>query len=71
MTPVRLVQLFDANDVNADGTPRYTAPSTGRTTGPFSGDPRLLARTFGFFATTPGCARSTYADGIGPGSATT
>ena len=32
-----------------------------------SGDPKLLARTFGFFATDEGLAEiATYADGIGP-----
>lgn len=34
MTPVRLVQLVDANDVNADGTLDFTAPFDRRSTGP-------------------------------------
>jgi len=33
LTPVPLVQLIDANDVNADGSLDFTAPTTGRTTG--------------------------------------
>jgi glycerophosphoryl diester phosphodiesterase len=67
MTPVRLVQLVDANDVNPDGTLDYTAPFDRPYDWTASGDPRLLARTFGFFATDAGLREiSTYADGIGP-----
>jgi glycerophosphoryl diester phosphodiesterase len=33
MTPVRLVQVIDANDVNPDGSLDFTAPLTARTTG--------------------------------------
>ena len=66
MTPLPLVQLVDANDVNLDGTLDYTAPFdrpydwtvSGRT-GP--------ADTFGFFATNAGLDEiKTYADVISP-----
>jgi glycerophosphoryl diester phosphodiesterase len=67
MTPVRLVQLVDANDVNPDGTLDYTAPFDRPYDWTASGDPKLLARTFGFFATNAGLREiATYADGIGP-----
>ena len=67
MTPVRLVQLVDAFDVNPDGTLAYAPPFDRPYDWTVSGDPKLLARTFGFFATDEGLAEvSTYADGIGP-----
>jgi glycerophosphoryl diester phosphodiesterase len=67
MTDVRLVQLVDANDVNPDGSLDYTAPFDRPYDWTASGDPRLLARTFGFFATDAGLREiATYADGIGP-----
>jgi glycerophosphoryl diester phosphodiesterase len=67
MTPVRLVQLVDANDVNPDGTLDYTAPFDRPYDWTASGDPRLLARTFGFFATNAGLREiATYADAISP-----
>jgi glycerophosphoryl diester phosphodiesterase len=67
MTPVRLVQLVDANDVNPDGSLDFTAPFDRPFDWTASGDPRLLARTFGFFATDEGLREiKTYADGIGP-----
>jgi glycerophosphoryl diester phosphodiesterase len=67
MTPVRLVQLVDANDVNPDGSLDYTAPFDRPYDWTVSGDPTLLARTFGFFATDAGLREiATYADGIGP-----
>jgi glycerophosphoryl diester phosphodiesterase len=67
MIDVPLVQLVDANAVNADGTLDYTAPFDRPYDWTVSGDPRLLARTFGFFATDEGLREiSTYADGIGP-----
>jgi glycerophosphoryl diester phosphodiesterase len=67
MTDVRLVQLVDANDVNPDGSLQYVAPFDRPYDWTVSGDPRLLARTFGFFATDAGLAEiRTYADGIGP-----
>jgi glycerophosphoryl diester phosphodiesterase len=67
MTDVRLVQLVDANDVNADGSLDYTAPFDRPYDWTVSGDPRLTSRTFGFFATNAGLDEiATYADGIGP-----
>jgi glycerophosphoryl diester phosphodiesterase len=67
MTPVPLVQLVDANDVNPDGTLDYTAPFDRPYDWTVSGNPVLQARTFGFFATDAGLAEiRTYADGIGP-----
>ena len=66
-TRIRLVQLVDANDVNPDGTLDYTAPYDRPYDWTVSGDPKLLARTFGFFATSKGLDEvATYADGIGP-----
>ena len=61
MTPVRLVQLIDANDVRPDGT----IDSVGY--GPYDfhvqGDPR----TYADLATPAGLAEiATYADGVGP-----
>src|SRR5919197_800167 len=67
MTPLPLVQLVDANDVHLDGTLDYTAPFDRPYDWTASGDPKLLARTFGFFATDAGLREiATYADGIGP-----
>lgn len=67
MTSVRLVQLVDANDVNADGSLDFTPPFDRPYDWTVSGDPRLLARTFAFFATDEGLREiKTYADGIGP-----
>jgi glycerophosphoryl diester phosphodiesterase len=64
---VRLVQLVDANDVLPDGSLEYVAPFDRPYDWTASGDPELLARTFGFFATDEGLEEiSTYADGIGP-----
>jgi glycerophosphoryl diester phosphodiesterase len=67
MTPVKLVQLVDAFDVNRDGTLAYEPPFDRPYDWTVSGDPRLLARTFGFFATNEGLREiRSYADGIGP-----
>src|SRR6267142_854678 len=67
MTPIRLIQLVDANDVNPDGSLDFTAPFDRPYDWTASGDPRLLARTFGFFVTDAGLREvKTYADGIGP-----
>jgi glycerophosphoryl diester phosphodiesterase len=63
MTPVRLVQLVDANDTDANGDPTY-APPLDR---PY--DWTVAGRTdlFSYFATDAGLAEiKTYADGIGP-----
>ena len=67
MTPVRLIQLMDANDTDASGNPTYAAPFDRPFDWTASGDPTLMSRTFGFFATDAGLAEvKTYADGIGP-----
>jgi glycerophosphoryl diester phosphodiesterase len=67
MTPVRLVQLVDAFDVNPDGTLAYEPPFDRPYDWTVSGDPELEARTFGFFATNQGLDEiRSYADGIGP-----
>ena len=67
LTPVRLVQLVDANDVDPDGTITYAPPFDRPYDWTVSGDPELQSRTFGFFATDAGLEEiSTYADGIGP-----
>ena len=67
MTPVRLVQLMDANDTDANGNPTYAPPFDRPYDWTASGDPTLMSRTFGFFATDEGLAEvKTYADGIGP-----
>jgi glycerophosphoryl diester phosphodiesterase len=67
MTPVRLVQLVDANDVNPDGTLDFTAPFDRPYDWTVSKDPKLLARLFSFFVTDEGLREiRTYADGIGP-----
>jgi glycerophosphoryl diester phosphodiesterase len=67
MTPVRLIQLVDANDTDASGNPTYAAPFDRPYDWTVSGNPTLQARTFGFFATNAGLDEvKTYADGIGP-----
>jgi glycerophosphoryl diester phosphodiesterase len=67
MTRIRLIQLIDANDVNPDGSLDYTAPFDRPYDWTASGDPQLLARTFGFLVTEAGLREvATYADGIGP-----
>jgi len=67
MTKVRLVQLVDADDVNADGSLSYVAPFDRPYDWTVSNNPVLKARTFGFFATDKGLREiKTYADGIGP-----
>jgi glycerophosphoryl diester phosphodiesterase len=67
MTPVRLIQLIDANDVRPDGSLDYTPPFDRPYDWTVSGDPVLQARLFRFFATDEGLQEiSEYADGIGP-----
>src|SRR5215213_5306694 len=67
MTPVRLIQLVDANDTDANGNPTYAPPFDRPYDWTVSGDPNLTSRTFGFFATNRGLDEvKTYADGIGP-----
>ena len=66
-TPVRLIQLVDANDTDANGNPTYAPPFDRPYDWTASGDPQLTGRTFGFFATNAGLDEiKTYADGIGP-----
>jgi glycerophosphoryl diester phosphodiesterase len=67
LTPVRLIQLVDANDTDANGNPTYAPPFDRPYDWTASGDPTLMSRTFGFFATDAGLDEiKTYADGIGP-----
>jgi glycerophosphoryl diester phosphodiesterase len=67
MTRVKLIQLIDADDVNADGTLAYNAPFDRPYDWTASGDPALLARTFGYLVTDAGLSEvAGYADGIGP-----
>jgi glycerophosphoryl diester phosphodiesterase len=67
LTNNRLIQLIDANDVHPDGSLDFTAPFDRPFDWTVSGDPVLLARTFGFLATDAGLDEvRTYADGIGP-----
>lgn len=67
MTPLPLIQLIDADDVNADGSLAFVAPFDRPYDWTASGDPVLMARTFGYFVTDEGLAEvAAYADGIGP-----
>jgi len=63
ITPVRLVQLIDANDVKPDGSLDYTAPFDRPYDWTASGRPG----TFGDLTTDAGLDEvASYADGIGP-----
>jgi len=63
LTPVRLVQLIDANDVNPDGSLDYTAPFDR----PYDWTATGRPGTFGDLTTDAGLNEvATYADGIGP-----
>src|SRR2546422_1917959 len=63
LTPIRLIQLIDANDVNDDGSLDFTAPFDRPYDWTASGNPTLLARTFGFLVTEQGLREGkTYAD---------
>ncbi len=67
LTKVRLIQLVDANDVNADGSLDFTAPFDRPYDWTASGKPELLARTFGYLTTDAGLQEvASYAYGIGP-----
>ena len=67
MTPIRLIQLVDANDVKPDGSLDFTAPFDRPYDWTVSKDPKLRARLFSFFVTDEGLREiRTYADGIGP-----
>jgi glycerophosphoryl diester phosphodiesterase len=62
-TDIKLVQLIDADDVNADGSMSLVAPYDKPYDFAVSGDPR----TFADLLTTTGLAFvSSYADGVGP-----
>ena len=63
LTPVRLVQLIDANDVNPDGSLDYTAPFDR----PYDWTATGRPGTFGDLTTDAGLDEvASYADGIGP-----
>jgi glycerophosphoryl diester phosphodiesterase len=67
MTRVKLIQLVDADDVNADGSLAFNAPFDRPFDWTASGNPALLARTFGYLVTDAGLNEvAAYADGIGP-----
>jgi glycerophosphoryl diester phosphodiesterase len=67
MTPVTLSQLVDAWDVNLDGTMQYAETSLRPYDWTVSGDPRLLARTYGFLVTNAGLEEiAGYADIVAP-----
>jgi glycerophosphoryl diester phosphodiesterase len=63
MTPVRLIQLMDANDTDEHGNPTYAPPFDRPYDWTVSGRTDL----FSYFATNAGLDEvKTYADGIGP-----
>jgi glycerophosphoryl diester phosphodiesterase len=67
ITRVRLAQLVDANDVNLDGSLDYTAPFDRPYDWTVSGNPELMGRTYGFFATNEGLDEiARYADIVAP-----
>ncbi|HKA60885.1 MAG TPA: glycerophosphodiester phosphodiesterase family protein [Methylomirabilota bacterium] len=67
ITPIRLVQLVDANDVNPDGSLDFAASFDRPFDWTIARDPKLRARLFSFFVTDAGLREiRTYADGIGP-----
>jgi glycerophosphoryl diester phosphodiesterase len=67
MTPLPLIQLIDADDVNADGSLAFIAPYDRPYDWTASGDPTLLSRTFAYFTTDAGLKEvASYANGIGP-----
>ena len=67
MTDVRLIQLIDADDVNADGSLAFNAPFDRPYDWTASGKPELLARTFGYLTTDAGLREvAQYANGISP-----
>lgn len=67
ITPVTLSQLVDAWDVALDGSLVYASTSTRPYDWTVSGDPRLLARTYGYFATNAGLDEiAQYADIVAP-----
>jgi glycerophosphoryl diester phosphodiesterase len=67
ITPVTLSQLVDAWDVNLDGTLQYAETSLRPYDWTVSGDPELLARTYGYLTTNAGLNEvARYADIVAP-----
>lgn len=67
MTPLPLIQLIDADDVNADGSLAFNAPFDRPYDWTASGDPALQTRTFAYLTTDAGLKEvASYANGIGP-----
>jgi glycerophosphoryl diester phosphodiesterase len=67
ITPVTLSQLVDAWGVALDGSLVYESTSTRPYDWTVSGNPLLMARTYGFFATNAGLDEiATYADIVAP-----
>ncbi len=67
ITPVTLAQLVDAWDVDLEGDLVYESTSLRPYDWTVSGDPRLTARTYGFFATNAGLDEiAEYADIVAP-----
>jgi glycerophosphoryl diester phosphodiesterase len=67
ITRVRLSQLVDAWDVNLDGSLVYDSTSTRPYDWTVSGNPELMNRTYGFFATNEGLDEiARYADIVAP-----
>jgi glycerophosphoryl diester phosphodiesterase len=67
MTPVRLVQLVDAYDIDDNGDTYYLAPFDRPYDWTASGKKKLLERTFNYFTTDAGLKEvAKYADGLGP-----
>jgi glycerophosphoryl diester phosphodiesterase len=67
ITPVTLAQLVDAAGVNLDGSLMYAGTSLRPYDWTVSGDPALLARTYGYFATNAGLDEiAGYADIVAP-----
>ena len=67
MTPLPLIQLIVADDVNADGSLAFNAPYDRPYDWTASGDPTLQARTFAYLTTDAGLKEiASYANGIGP-----
>src|SRR3954469_3095767 len=54
LTPVRLIQLVDANDTDANGNPTYAPPFDRPYDWTASGNPTLTSRTFGYLVTDAG-----------------
>jgi glycerophosphoryl diester phosphodiesterase len=67
ITPVTLAQLVDAWDVNLDGSLVYAETSTRPYDWTVSGDPELMSRDYGYFATNAGLDEiAEYADIVAP-----